>query len=108
MKNIIVETSIASFIYSRGDNYHHSTPGDFEVFDKIREETYWQMSCYDGGEGFGNKKENVVQKLGMERFLLLNEKCKKLQTDFDKAILEEIVKPVSIEIKNPKYFGSLF
>ena len=106
MIRTIVETSIAKFVYSRGDMKHSSVPGHFSVFDKIREETYWEIDCYDGGEGWSNKKESEVQKIGIEKFLLLNEKCKKLQTDEDKKILLEVTTPIKVEVNNPKFYGS--
>lgn len=105
MKNTIAETSIAIFIYSRGDNQHSSVPGHFEVFDKIREETYWEMDCYDGGQGLSNKTENSVKRIGIEKFLLLNDKCKKIQTEADVLIIQEITTLVSVQINNPKYYG---
>lgn len=104
IEKIKVETSLAKAVYSRGPNQHISTPGHFSVYDKLTDERYWEKDCYDGGEGFGNLKESDVNNEMMEKFLELHKRYKKLITESDQQILDEITKPVKIEAKNPKYW----
>lgn len=85
---------------------HHTTPGSFEVFDKVREEEYWSVDCYDGGEGFSNLKEDDVRFEGINKFLELNKKYHKLQTKEDREIIEKITTPIKVSVANPKYYGS--
>ena len=102
-RDIIAETSIATFYYSRDTNLHESFPGSFHVLDRVRCEMFWEKYCYEGEDY--RISESVVQNEGLKEFLLINEKCKRMQTDEDKLVIIDIITPVLRKVRNPKYFA---
>jgi len=101
----IAETSVAKVYYIHPDSYHETTPGDFYVYDKLTDRMYHEISCYDGGQGMSNKDESDAKSECMNYFIGLNKRYHKILTDADRKILEEINKPVTIEVKNRQYWG---
>lgn len=103
MKSIIAETSLAKVTYDSRE-FDLAPPGSFCVFDKLREEPYWEVDCYDGGEGWGNKDPQEQREIALSKFVELNRKLDKLLTEQDRNILREITEPIMVKTKNPKYW----
>ncbi len=103
MENIIAETTVAKLTYT-SRMWDYAPPGSFRIVDKLREETYWEVDCYDGGEGHSNKDPQEQRDIALEKFVELNKKLGKVLTEEDWKIVREITDPIMVMSKNPKYW----
>lgn len=96
IESTIAETSIAEYgIYKE----------TYVVFDKITDTVFSSHSLtVDFGERVKDTDKIVLQSL--ESFFAIHDRYKKLCTTDDLKVIEEITKPVTIQVYNPSYYGT--